>query len=260
MTIIYGLSSSNDPDNIRYIGKTNNIVNRLKRHLSKYNLKIDSYKNRWINMEISNGNEIHIKELFRVDEKINWQKVEVEWIKKYKELGYELTNGTLGDGFDLTPEIINKRNNTIIEKNILDKQREIEEFNIEMKDGKWTANRICPSCMRKIYHFSKTFSGIIHLLRKSKNRKCLSCRSTGKKLSDEAKQKISKSKENISQITRNKLSKIHKGKIISQETKDKISKSLIGRKVSEDTKLKMSISRNKRNEKNKISAGDSTYG
>ena len=46
---------------------------------------------------------------------------------------------------------------------------------------------------------------------------------------------ISKSKENLSQETRDKFSKLHKGKKLSQETKDKIRDCNLGKKQSKET-------------------------
>ena len=76
---------------------------------------------------------------------------------------------------------------------------------------------------------------------------------TGTKLSDESRNKISKSKigrpHPHSDETRKKLSNSHKGKEISQDQRNKISKTLKGRKNkphSDETKLKMRL-------KNKLS-------
>ena len=48
--------------------------------------------------------------------------------------------------------------------------------------------------------------------------------------SEETKEKIRKAKQNITEETRIKISKAHKGKVISEETKNKISKSMTGEK------------------------------
>ena len=102
MILIYGLSSSSDPENIRYIGKDIDIKKRLKKHLSSYELKSDTHKNMWIKLELLNGNDIISTELYRFESE-NWQDVEIEWIDRYKKLGYKLTNSTIGgDGFVMT--------------------------------------------------------------------------------------------------------------------------------------------------------------
>lgn len=93
---IYGLSSSDSPDNIRYIGKTiNKLKNRLQRHLSDYKHE-NTYKSRWIKKEIKKGNKILIKEIFLVPTTDDWTKWEIFYISEYKKLGYKLTNTTTG--------------------------------------------------------------------------------------------------------------------------------------------------------------------
>jgi FtsZ-interacting cell division protein YlmF len=235
MVLIYGLSSSSDPENIRYIGKAIDIKKRLKRHLSSYELKRDTHKNRWIKLELLNGNDIISTELYRFENE-NWQNVEIEWIDKYKKLGYKLTNSTIGgNGSLLTNEQIKKRSEDIVKKNLKDKKDEIEKYNIRKELEIWVGERICPSCGKEVKHTSKTMCNLIHLFRKSINRECLVCRSTGRKLSQETRDKISKSKENISQETREKLSKIHRGKVLSKETKDKLRNYNLGKKQSSET-------------------------
>ena len=60
---IYTLSSSSEPDNIRYVGKANNLKDRLRRHIGKYYLNLEiNYKNNWIKSELSKGNKILINE------------------------------------------------------------------------------------------------------------------------------------------------------------------------------------------------------
>jgi len=93
---IYQLSSSRNPENVRYIGKTSNSIKcRLQKHLS--NLKGDTtYKGNWIRKEISDGFHIIIKSIYIVLENENWQDVEIKLISEYKKKGYKLTNLTPG--------------------------------------------------------------------------------------------------------------------------------------------------------------------
>jgi len=254
--IIYSLSSSEDPNNVRYIGKTNDIKKRLKRHLSKYNLIPDTHKNRWIKSEISKGNKIIITEIYRIVDDEKWQDVEIYWIDKYKKEGYKLTNSTNGgDGGVFTKEMLEKRSESIKNENIKNKLEEIEKYKIREIDSVWYGDRICISCKKTITHKSKGLNQIIYLIRKLINKKCLSCKSFDRKLTSEEKEKISLSKKNISEETRKKLSIIHKGKFISEETKRKISNSLTGKKLSDETRKKMSNA--KKGKKYKIPSGDS---
>jgi len=236
MALIYGLSSSCEPGNIRYVGKTTNLDKRLKRHLSKYCLKDDTYKNRWIKTELKKGHQIHISLLERVLDE-NWEECEIKWIKTLKKQGFNLTNGTEGgEGLMLdSREVIDKRNETKKKNNLEAKKIEIKKFKIKESIGRWTGERKCIECNKTLIHTAKNFSAIIHLLRKSENKKCLVCRSIGRTLSQEAKDKISKSKENLTQETRDKFSKLHKGKTISKKTRAKLRKANLGKTQSQET-------------------------
>lgn len=92
---IYGLSSSAEPSNIRYIGKTKNLKTRLRCHLKNDYHKCKSYKNNWINKEINNGNTILIVLIEEVHVDL-WQEKERYYIDKYKKEGYKLTNTDIG--------------------------------------------------------------------------------------------------------------------------------------------------------------------
>jgi len=136
MVYIYTLASSETPEEIRYIGKTTNIKTRLRRHTSKYYLEHETtYKNNWIKSELLKGNTILIKEIDCVEEE-NWQISEKFYINKYKELGFKLTNSTIGgEGIILTEDIIKKRNDTRISNNIERINKEIIFFNIIEVNG-----------------------------------------------------------------------------------------------------------------------------
>lgn len=93
---IYTLSSSIDPDNVRYIGKTAcSLDYRLTRHIYD-NSKDKTHKGNWIRKEIKSGNKILIKEIFVVPKNDNWEKWEIHFISEYKKMGYKLTNSTIG--------------------------------------------------------------------------------------------------------------------------------------------------------------------
>ena len=96
---IYSLASSAFPENIRYIGlTTHSLLLRLKNHLSNYQLKADTHKNRWIKQQLKSGNTILINPIYEADE-IDFDELcslEVTFIKEYKRLGFKLTNGTFG--------------------------------------------------------------------------------------------------------------------------------------------------------------------
>ena len=92
---IYALSTKEEPDNIRYIGKTHlSLEKRLKRHISIYYLKENTYKTRWLNSIIKKGHTPIITEVDCV-EKNNWKFWEKYWIAQFKAWGFNLTNTTI---------------------------------------------------------------------------------------------------------------------------------------------------------------------
>lgn len=103
---IYTLSSTRNPKDIRYVGKSKQSLNRrLSQHLSSaqkckksgYHL---NYNYNWINKELADGYKILIEELdsleFNLDE--DWKWLEQYWICQIKAWGFNLCN--LTDGGD----------------------------------------------------------------------------------------------------------------------------------------------------------------
>lgn len=88
---------------VRYVGKSNNPENRLKRHLNDNSL-IESWtsKNKWL-LNLKNNNLLPIMEIIDYTDLDNIDELEIKWIKYYRHLGFKLTNSTNGgDGFDWT--------------------------------------------------------------------------------------------------------------------------------------------------------------
>lgn len=94
ISFIYGLSSTNNPELIRYVGKSNNPNKRLIAHLLASKTK-KTYRDKWIFSELEKGNSINIKILLCKPESeiYNWEK---EIIKLYKSFGAKLVNGNEG--------------------------------------------------------------------------------------------------------------------------------------------------------------------
>lgn len=87
----------------RYIGKTNNPSNRLKKHLNECN-KVDIYtpKNKWLSYLKDKG-LTPIMNIIEETENDNINELEIEYIKNYREKYPNLTNATDGgDGYDWT--------------------------------------------------------------------------------------------------------------------------------------------------------------
>ena len=101
-TYIYSLS---DPitHEIRYIGKTNNIVKRLYGHLTKSNLVKYTHKNNWIKQLLLYGSKPIIEIIDKVPNS-EWIFWEIYWISQFKVWGFNLTN--LTDGGDTVKNVI----------------------------------------------------------------------------------------------------------------------------------------------------------
>lgn len=98
---IYTLSDPNT-GSVRYIGKTKNIKDRLKRHLSNNSLSDSTKKNNWIISLLKNKQVPTIEILDEVN--TNYANFyEVFYISLFKSWGFDLLNGTDGgDGCDWT--------------------------------------------------------------------------------------------------------------------------------------------------------------
>lgn len=183
MVFIYTLSSSSNPNDIRYVGKTKNIKDRIRRHISNYYLNIeDNYKNRWIKSELSKGNKIIIDEIDLVQEE-SWKESEKYWIEQFKNWGFKLVNTTEGgEGIILTKEIINKRNESNIKRGSERIVERIIKYKIREEDGFWVGERTC-KC-GNIVHYKNILKRIIlnYTLRaENQNRKCNFCKTAGEK-------------------------------------------------------------------------------
>jgi hypothetical protein len=98
---IYGLYSTRNCDDIKYIGKT---ICRLSDRMDKHrtdsrNPNKNTHKDRWIRREVRDGYKVNIK-LIATGPESNWQELEIFWIAEYKRLGYKLVNTELGGGID----------------------------------------------------------------------------------------------------------------------------------------------------------------
>lgn len=103
---IYTLSSTRNPNIIRYVGKSKQkLSRRLSQHLcaakkaKETNYKLN-YNYNWINKELSEGYKIIIEELDSVNfqENESWEWLEQYWISQMKIWGFNITN--LTDGGD----------------------------------------------------------------------------------------------------------------------------------------------------------------
>jgi len=88
---------------VRYVGKSNNPKDRLRRHLSESNL-VESWtnKNKWL-LHLKNNNRLPILDIIDEGHDDNIDSLEIKWISYYRNLGLDLSNMTDGgDGYDWT--------------------------------------------------------------------------------------------------------------------------------------------------------------
>lgn len=97
---IYTLSSSRNPEEIKYVGKTKQtVVRRLQGHLTNAKKALEkgnctNHNYNWINYELNLGNEIIVEEVDSMEfsENENWNWFEQYWIAQFKSWGFKLTN------------------------------------------------------------------------------------------------------------------------------------------------------------------------
>lgn len=207
-TKIYGLT---DPRTgiVRYIGKSDDPVLRLKGHLVDHG---KCHRTNWLQELIRAGLRpgVVILEEVPVTE---WQDAERWWIKHFREQEYLLTNSTDGgDGIiNLSEESRQKKSNSLRGHIVTEETREkIAE--------KATGRKHSDETLRKL---------------------------KGRRHSEESRRKMSESHvgKNLSDETKHKLSLSHQGHIVTKDMRRKISQAQIGRhgySPSDETKQKIS--------------------
>jgi NUMOD3 motif len=100
MACVYALSSSSDPSNVRYIGRSkhDDPSMRLKNHIQEATRSVPkkTYIYNWIRNTLASGHTIIVVVLETGLTIENSALVEILKIKEYKDLGYSLTNMTDG--------------------------------------------------------------------------------------------------------------------------------------------------------------------
>ena len=87
-------------DDVRYVGKSNDLKSRLRHHLIP---RTTSWKDNWIRELLSEGLSFRVEVLEWATD-ANWVELERKWIAHYRDLGCRLTNLLGGgDGRDGTP-------------------------------------------------------------------------------------------------------------------------------------------------------------
>jgi len=137
ITTIYGLYSTSNKDEIKYIGQTTcTLKRRLSGHI-KIAKHLKTKKDIWIYSELSKGFEVKILEI-----KTNaiWDKTEIEVIADFKSCGSNLVN-TLSGGSgsrDYPQELKNKISDTVKQ---LWNSKEYRENRVTKKGVTWSQSR-----------------------------------------------------------------------------------------------------------------------
>ncbi len=80
---------------VRYIGKADNPLDRLKHHLTPKQLRKKTAKNSWLKNLLAHSAK-PILQILEIVPMRNWEERERYWIAYYQKLGFRLTNGTEG--------------------------------------------------------------------------------------------------------------------------------------------------------------------
>lgn len=130
MVKIYSLSSSRNPEIIRYVGKTQQTLNRrlTEHYRSAKNFKKQNYTHNynynWINKELNEGFKILINLIEECENSI-WKEKEVYWIAYFRSIS-NLTNLTDG-GDGNNNQIMTKESNLKRSHTLMGRKRPIKD-------------------------------------------------------------------------------------------------------------------------------------
>lgn len=216
---------------IRYVGKAANLRRRIKRHLTITNLRGATHKVLWLNKLLALGLVPTIKILELAAEYEVLDKLEKKWIKHFRVLNYELTNGTEGGtGGKMSPEAVKKMANSKRGKTASEEHKRRISIGL-------TGREVSEETRAKI--------GAAHrgTVRTPEQRKRMSDAHIGHVHSEETKAKISKKtagrKPTREQIDRAINTKRERG---SFNTSKNFIYAMTGKKHSEETRRHMSAS------------------
>jgi len=116
--VIYTLLEP-DTKEVRYVGKAVDLYTRIRNHYKPSRLINKTHKNNWINKLLNNGKYFIVLVVEECESEESLNEAEIKWIKYYKDLGCDLTNGTSGgDGGKMSPESIEKMRQSKIGKKL----------------------------------------------------------------------------------------------------------------------------------------------
>ena len=232
-TNIYCLFDPRKPDKIRYIGKSDYPEKRVKDHIKEAKGGQNTHRAKWIRKLLSKKIKPEYKILEIVPEE-EWQSYEITWIAKMKSEGHKLTNATLGgEGTKLMGPDNPRYGLSGEDSPVYGSKRTLEQKARMSKAQKksWKNNE----------ERRKSISGNNNVFTRPEIRKKYLIGDNNPAKRPEVRAKISKALmgENNPMYGRTGESHPNFGKQVSQETRDKISKANIGYKHTEEAKKKI---------------------
>jgi hypothetical protein len=106
--VIYALLDP-DTNEVRYVGKAVDLYTRIRNHYKPSRLINKTHKNNWLNKLLNEGKYVNVNVVEQLNSETLLNEAEKKWIKHYKTLACDLTNGTEGgDGGKMSLESIEK--------------------------------------------------------------------------------------------------------------------------------------------------------
>lgn len=226
-TFIYCLRDP-ETNEIRYIGKADNLKHRFQVHMSD---RRDTYKRRWINALQERG----LKPLMDILEEVPyeiWEEREIYWIDFYRSQGCHLTNTATGGsgGGEFPPEVRAK----ISAKRMGIKHKPTSEEGRRNMGLAHLGKKHTPESRHKMSEGRKNiiFSEE-HIRHISESHKGKPGSMKGKKHTPEARKKMSIAKRKprgpMPEAQKRKISEAQIGKVVSDETRKRLSESHKGK-------------------------------
>jgi group I intron endonuclease len=234
---IYGLYDPRN-DELRYVGKSKNPKHRLFEHINTVKNGEISSKAKWLKELIDNG-YIPLVKILEKTNADNWEEVEKRWIEKCRLEGLNLLN--VAEGGSNPPDWLGRKQSIFhIRKRVEARQA---KGNYHHSDE--TKRKLSEKKKGTQAGPNNPFYGKHHT---EETKQKIKTNNSWYKHTDEIRKKISEGvrrnppkiiRKPVSDETRKKLSKAHKGRKLSPEHVEKLRQANLGKPVSEETKEKL---------------------